>query len=597
MKKVFISYSSAEYEHASKYRQAFTEKGIHCWMAPESIPVGSNYAIEIPKAIQDAQVFVLILSENSQNSKWVRKEIDLAVNLNKAIFPVRISNGQLISPFSFYLADVQMIQATDDTEIVTDRLLAILNPNEAKTGFEAVPAPETAVQAASKNSGENKFIDFIKSHKVPVIAAAAVAAIVIGVGAGVALSSGGNNAPADESGVVTEVKEEGVFETTTESAAEDTNNSDSDNADVANELEFTLVYGAKNVECAGTYSGETLDGKTPHGNGKFVGKDSNGADFTYEGNFNNGVMEGNGVQTIIYLEGSSLLSFFIEGVWKDGDLSIGKETTKYANGDVISFEGTWVDGLWSGQGVHTCSYHDGTLKIFESNYVKGKRNGHGTEKSTFPKGNELLTYNFEGEYVDDVATSGKETFVYANGDVRVYEGSWGAPFKWGGKGKETMTYANGDTYTYEGDHKDGKRTGYGVWARTYVDRNFVSIIYEGDFVENEVHGKGKENIEWSNGTFEVCEGEWTDDKFTGKGSRLVTWDSGSSRLLEGTFTDKKLNGFGKSTYTWVSGEYAIYEGEFKDSVPFGPGKETKYDVNGNVIDVIEGNFVDWGKVE
>lgn len=139
MNKVFISYSSKEYEIADSFRKAFTERGIKCWMAPESIPIGSNYAVEIPKAIENADIFVLILSENSQNSVWVRKEIDLAVNLNKLIFPIKTGNYKLISPFNFYLTDVQMMQASDDTEIIAEKLSSFINsPSDDNNEFDEI---------------------------------------------------------------------------------------------------------------------------------------------------------------------------------------------------------------------------------------------------------------------------------------------------------------------------------------------------------------------------------------------------------------------------------------------------------------------------
>lgn len=73
MEQIFISYSSKEYNIALKYREALETKGIDCWMAPDSIPAGSDYSIEVPKAIQSSKVVVFIVSENSQSSVWVKK--------------------------------------------------------------------------------------------------------------------------------------------------------------------------------------------------------------------------------------------------------------------------------------------------------------------------------------------------------------------------------------------------------------------------------------------------------------------------------------------------------------------------------------------
>ncbi len=82
-KYVFISYSSAEYSEAKLVRDVLTENGIQCWMAPDSIPIGSSYAMEIGIAIENCEMFLLILSQKSQESAWVEKELDSAINGHK----------------------------------------------------------------------------------------------------------------------------------------------------------------------------------------------------------------------------------------------------------------------------------------------------------------------------------------------------------------------------------------------------------------------------------------------------------------------------------------------------------------------------------
>ena len=69
MRQVFISYSSKDYSQALSVRNVLEQNGITCWMAPESIPGGSNYTKEIPIAIRECQAFVLMLSANAQNPK------------------------------------------------------------------------------------------------------------------------------------------------------------------------------------------------------------------------------------------------------------------------------------------------------------------------------------------------------------------------------------------------------------------------------------------------------------------------------------------------------------------------------------------------
>ena len=60
--QVFISYKSEDYQQADWLRSVLEQNGISCWMAPASIPGGSNYAKEIPRAIENCRVFVLVLA-------------------------------------------------------------------------------------------------------------------------------------------------------------------------------------------------------------------------------------------------------------------------------------------------------------------------------------------------------------------------------------------------------------------------------------------------------------------------------------------------------------------------------------------------------
>lgn len=108
MKKyVFISYKSEDFEAANRIRKNINSYGIDTWMAPESISGGASYASEIPQAIQNCTVFLLIMTANTQNSKWVPREVDQAINENKKILPYFIEKCKLESEFKFYLTNVQ----------------------------------------------------------------------------------------------------------------------------------------------------------------------------------------------------------------------------------------------------------------------------------------------------------------------------------------------------------------------------------------------------------------------------------------------------------------------------------------------------------
>ncbi len=109
--EVFISYSSKEKETADLVRECLENNGITCWMAPESIPIGSGYAGEITEAIKNSKMIVLILSSAAMSSKWVEKEVDFAISENKPLLPFHIDDTDLNSVFKLYLNNVQRIEA------------------------------------------------------------------------------------------------------------------------------------------------------------------------------------------------------------------------------------------------------------------------------------------------------------------------------------------------------------------------------------------------------------------------------------------------------------------------------------------------------
>jgi hypothetical protein len=71
---IFISYKSEEEPYARRIRDVLEANGISCWMAPDSIPLGSNYMKQIPQAIEACKAVIVLVSEKSQKSIWVKNE-------------------------------------------------------------------------------------------------------------------------------------------------------------------------------------------------------------------------------------------------------------------------------------------------------------------------------------------------------------------------------------------------------------------------------------------------------------------------------------------------------------------------------------------
>lgn len=142
-KSVFISYSSLDSPTADKVIRLLQHMKISYWKAPEMIPAGSSYAREIPKAIRECRIFLLIVSQSSQDSIWVEKEVDTAIHYRRTILPLKIDNVPLNDMFHFYLNNVQAISCNNDAVAAFQALrrrLEYLLAENTETGTVQMPA-------------------------------------------------------------------------------------------------------------------------------------------------------------------------------------------------------------------------------------------------------------------------------------------------------------------------------------------------------------------------------------------------------------------------------------------------------------------------
>ena len=105
----FVSHCSKDVYVVNQLVNILKTCNISYWKAPEMIPAGSNYAREIPNALKNCDIFLFVVSEASQSSIWVEKEVDIAINIRKKIIPVKIDTVPLNDMYRFYLNNIQTI--------------------------------------------------------------------------------------------------------------------------------------------------------------------------------------------------------------------------------------------------------------------------------------------------------------------------------------------------------------------------------------------------------------------------------------------------------------------------------------------------------
>ena len=180
-KYVFISYKADEFDRVLPLKKHLEENGIPCWMAPMSIRGGLSYAQEIPPAIQGCGVFLLYLTKKAQESKWVPREVDQAINCEKVIMPFMPEPCSLRDDFSFYLTNVQRYEAFRAPEETLDQMTRDI---QKIFGIEPVEEEEVAEELPSKPKKARKPVEKkkkrgAKKKKLPWILGGALALLVL----------------------------------------------------------------------------------------------------------------------------------------------------------------------------------------------------------------------------------------------------------------------------------------------------------------------------------------------------------------------------------------------------------------------------------
>ena len=216
----------------------------------------------------------------------------------------------------------------------------------------------------------------------------------------------------------------------------------------------------------------------------------------YEGHWVNGQKSGQGIMTYFNREE-------YKGNWAN-DTMHGKGYFRYINGD--AYEGNWQNGIKNGQGI--MSYGNGNR--YDGNWENGIKSGQG--KNRYPNGN-----RYEGNWENDLPN-----------------------------GEGIMTYSNKSRYI--GNWENGQRSGFGIMTTVNGD------TYEGNWQQNQLNGQGK--MTYHNG--DIYEGNFENRLPDGQGK--MTYHNGDT--YEGNFSQGQLNGYGTMRFSngkkwvgiWVNGQ-------------------------------------------
>ena len=113
----FISYSTRDMEIADEICETIENSGFKCWIAPRDIPVAKNFAQSTMDGINNAKIFVPVLSKSFMESKYVLQELQNAFSQNKHIIGFNIDGTIPEGDYALYLKSAQWAYYPEDLKL------------------------------------------------------------------------------------------------------------------------------------------------------------------------------------------------------------------------------------------------------------------------------------------------------------------------------------------------------------------------------------------------------------------------------------------------------------------------------------------------
>jgi hypothetical protein len=139
-KDIFISYSRRDQEFVTRLAADLDARVAGVWFDQSAIQAGEKWHDEILEGIRDCKAFILVLSPDAIESRYVREEVNKALELGKTIFPVIYRPAKWTGEFESLVRDIQTLDLrsgsyTDNFQKLVDGLI------EAGAGKAATERP------------------------------------------------------------------------------------------------------------------------------------------------------------------------------------------------------------------------------------------------------------------------------------------------------------------------------------------------------------------------------------------------------------------------------------------------------------------------
>ncbi|MEA2822152.1 MAG: hypothetical protein QOJ86_4156 [Bradyrhizobium sp.] len=122
-KRIFLSYSWKDKDVALMVRDRLQRLDFEVWMDIDAIQPGDRFSERIEEGLKAADYYVVLISESSIKSDWVKREISTAIRLadNKKLTPIPVLLDTAPVPIEF--SGLLYIDARSSVEAGVQRLL------------------------------------------------------------------------------------------------------------------------------------------------------------------------------------------------------------------------------------------------------------------------------------------------------------------------------------------------------------------------------------------------------------------------------------------------------------------------------------------
>src|SRR5690349_10003699 len=132
MSHIFISYSKQNKDYARKLADHLVSQGFNVWIDDEIEP-SDEWWKKIVKAVRECVAFLVIMSPEAGGSRWVEREVMLADELNKPMFPVLL-DGDLHSSELWALFIGKQYEDARGDKLPLERFYTKLERSAPRTG-------------------------------------------------------------------------------------------------------------------------------------------------------------------------------------------------------------------------------------------------------------------------------------------------------------------------------------------------------------------------------------------------------------------------------------------------------------------------------